>query len=129
MKKKFLAGKIYVLITAMAIGLGLFAWKNFSRPPKEGTYDAFAQCLAEKHAVMYGAYWCPHCQNQKKLFGSSFAHARYEECAIRGSRELTQVCKDAGVQRFPTWIFADGSRTEGEMPLAALSEKTSCLLP
>ena len=29
---------------------------------------------------MYGAYWCPHCQAQKKVFGESFQYVPYVEC-------------------------------------------------
>jgi uncharacterized membrane protein len=31
---------------------------------------ALAQHLTAENAAMYGAYWCPHCANQKKLFGA-----------------------------------------------------------
>jgi hypothetical protein len=34
----------------------------------EGKYDLFAQCLKDKDAKFYGAFWCPHCQNQKAMF-------------------------------------------------------------
>jgi len=129
MNKKFLDGKIYVLVAAIAIAGGVMAWKYIKPAPEAGTYDVFAQCLAAKQVVMYGAYWCPHCLNQKKIFGSSFEHVPYVECAIRGRREQTQTCTDAGIKGFPTWIFADGSRVEGEMSLKALGEKTSCSLP
>ena len=40
--------------------------------PKGSTkYDGVAQCLTEKGVKFYGAFWCPHCQNQKKMFGRS----------------------------------------------------------
>src|SRR5579859_4804934 len=59
-------------------------------------YDAFAKCLASKQAKMYGLYWCPHCADQKAMFGSSFHYVPYVECAIRGSKELAPECKVAG---------------------------------
>jgi len=92
--------------------------------------DTFAQCLTEKGVKFYGAWWCPHCQNQKKLFGSSFRLINSIECAPPGNtRDQLQVCKDAGIQGYPTWVFADGSRQSGEMTFEALAEKTSCSLP
>jgi len=91
--------------------------------------DAFAQCLGTKQAKMYGAYWCPHCAEQKELFGSSFDYAPYVECGIKGSRATQQVCLDAGVKRYPTWVFADGTRVEGKQELQFLSEKSGCTLP
>lgn len=86
-----------------------------------------AQCLTDKGAKMYGAYWCPHCQSQKKLFGRAFSKVTYVECAIPGNpREQTQACKDANISGYPTWTFADGSRTNGEQSLADLAEKAGC---
>ena len=29
----------------------------------------FAKYLNENNIVMYSAYWCPHCHDQKQLFG------------------------------------------------------------
>jgi len=91
--------------------------------------DAFAQCLGSKGAKMYGAYWCPHCQSQKEKFGSSFKYAPYVECGVKGSRTPAQVCTDADVKHYPTWVFADGARVEGEHELEFLSQETGCPLP
>jgi glutaredoxin len=91
--------------------------------------DAFAKCLAAKPATMYGAYWCPHCADQKDMFESSFKYVPYVECGVPGSREEAQVCKDAGIKHFPTWQFAGGERQEGTRSLAELSTKTGCSLP
>ena len=78
---------------------------------------------------MYGAFWCPHCAEQKELFGSSFQYAPYIECGIQGSHGINQVCTDAGIKRFPTWVFTDGERVEGKKSLEYLSDKTGCPLP
>src|SRR5271166_2584967 len=68
-------------------------------------YDAFAQCLAAKRAKMYGLYWCPHCIEQKEMFGDAFHNAPYVECAIKGSSEMAPECKAAGLKLFPSWQF------------------------
>ncbi len=91
--------------------------------------DAFAKCLASKPTKMYGAYWCPHCADQKELFESSFRYVPYVECGVPGSRDEAQVCKDAGIKHFPTWEFAGGERQEGTIALQALGAKTGCSLP
>ncbi len=91
--------------------------------------DAFAKCLTAKQAKMYGAFWCPHCDEQKEKFGSSFQYAPYIECGIKGSQGIASVCTQAGIKRFPTWIFADGTRVEGEHELEFLGEETGCSLP
>ncbi len=88
----------------------------------------FAQCLTEKGAVMYGAYWCSHCINQKKLFGDSWEFVNYVECSLPGGKGQTEVCVKAGIEGYPTWEFADGSRQSGELSLAALSTTTGCPL-
>lgn len=92
-------------------------------------YDAFATCLKDQGAVFYGAFWCPHCQSQKKLFGASQKFLPYVECSTPDANGQTQVCIDKNVSSYPTWEFADGSRLNGEIPLETLAEKTSCSLP
>ena len=124
MKKEFIIiGGITLAVLAGAIG---FSYKENNTP---GKYDTFAQCLGEKGAVFYGAFWCPHCQNQKKLFGNSAKKLPYVECSTPNGKGQLQVCTDKKIEGYPTWEFADGSREGGEVPLAKLAEKTSCTLP
>jgi hypothetical protein len=68
--------------------------------PTDKNYDAFAKCLTEKGATMYGAEWCPHCKEQKAVFGNSFKYINYVECP-----DNTQLCLDKGIQGYPTWII------------------------
>ena len=91
--------------------------------------DPFAQCLADKGVMMYGAYWCPHCADQKKLFGASFDYMTYIECSLPERAGQTQICIDANITSYPTWEFAGGSRREGILSLEALSARTGCPLP
>jgi len=88
-----------------------------------------AQCLKDKGAVFYGAFWCSHCQAQKKLFGLSAKLLPYVECSTVDGRNQIQICKDKNIDGYPTWEFADGSRLNGEISLNQLAEKTSCILP
>jgi hypothetical protein len=93
-------------------------------------YDEFAKCIASKQARMYGLYWCPHCADQKEMFGASFRYIPYQECAIKGSpHELTPECKAAGVKLFPSWQFGNNPPKEGVLSLDALRDKTGCSLP
>ncbi len=96
---------------------------------KSSPYDDFAQCITDSGTKMYGAYWCPHCQAQKKLFGSSWDKIDYIECATPGSNSQNSVCNAAGIKSYPTWIFADGKSLSGELSLQQLSTFTSCPLP
>lgn len=93
-------------------------------------YDGFAKCLASKQAKMYGLYWCPHCADQKRMFGASFHYVPYVECAIKGApHELAPECKAAGVKLFPSWQFGANPPKEGVLSLQELSDKTGCGLP
>lgn len=91
--------------------------------------DSFAKCLNRKNAHMYGVEWCPHCAEQKEMFGSSFQYVNYTECAIPGTRTETEECKALSIKHTPTWIFGDGQRREGSLPLQQLSKQTGCPLP
>ncbi|MDP2664391.1 MAG: protein disulfide isomerase family protein [bacterium] len=86
--------------------------------------DSFAQCLADEKVTMYGADWCPHCQNEKKAFGDSFRLVPYVECP-----QNPKLCLDKGIEGYPTWIFPDGKRLEGEQGIVVLSKESGCVLP
>lgn len=117
---------IGIIIAVILIVIGVtFLEKTATKSVK---YDAFAMCLAEKGARFYGAFWCPHCQKQKEMFEWS-EKIPYVECSTPDAKSQLQVCKDANIQSYPTWIFADGSTLNGEIPLKTLSEKTGCSLP
>ncbi len=117
------------IIIAVIIVIAFAAAYYFGWHRHTTRLDAFAKCLTAKQAKMYGAFWCPHCEEQKEKFGSSFQYAPYVECGIKGSKGIEPVCTEAGIKRFPTWIFADGTRVEGEHELEFLGEQTGCSLP
>jgi hypothetical protein len=119
-KRILVYGGIAILLAAAYYG----GWHY-----KNHKYDAFAQCLAVKQAKMYGLYWCPHCIEQKEMFGESFHYVPYVECAIKGSSDLTPQCKVAGVKLFPSWQFGINPPKEGVLSLETLSDKTGCSLP
>lgn len=129
--------KIFILIIGLLI-LGTVATvllQSNSTPAGPGKYDTFAQCLKDKGAVFYGAFWCPHCQAQKKLFGSSAKLLPYVECSTADGTGQLQVCKDKNITGYPTWILADGTLVPDDSPdgagvkLETLAAKTSCVLP
>lgn len=110
-------------LIVMAVGGSFFV----SAQP--GKLDTFAQCLKDEGAVFYGAFWCPHCQATKGLFGRSAKLLPYVECSTADGQGQTQACADKGISNYPTWEFADGSRLTGERTLQELAEKTGCQLP
>lgn len=112
------------IVIVLAIGAAIiFALTSSSQP---GKYDSFAKCLTEKGVKMYGAYWCPHCQNQKEMFDKSWKHVDYIECSLPNSRSQTSTCKQAGIQSYPTWEFVGGNRLTGELSFDDLSQNSGC---
>ena len=101
-------------------------------PPRAvvGKYDSFATCIKNSGAVFYGAFWCPHCQAEKARFGVSERLLPYVECSTPDGQGQTQICKDKGIQTYPTWQFANSTTTiTGELELTDLAQRTSCPLP
>jgi hypothetical protein len=109
----------------------LLAWGGYAyyHHRKFRQLQAFAHCLNASGTRMYGAWWCPHCADQKEEFGSAFEYVNYTECSPEGKRTTNEQCKQAGIKRFPTWQFADGARIEGVLPLSRLSQRSGCKLP
>jgi hypothetical protein len=117
-----------IWVIVLVLFAGGVAWL-VKTPGKAGAYDGFAQCIKDSGATFYGAFWCPHCQNQKALFGSSAKLLPYVECSTPDGKSQLPVCTEAGVQGYPTWQFADGSRKTGELTFFELSQATQCELP
>jgi hypothetical protein len=115
----------YVLGTIFIVVVFALFFGGGSKAPNEN--DDLAQCLADKGVKMYGAWWCPHCQEQKKEFGSSFDFINYIECAVGNTKNRqTKECDDAKITGYPTWVFEDKTRLEGEQTLDKLAETAGC---
>jgi glutaredoxin len=73
---------------------------------------------------MYGAYWCPHCHDQKQLFGKeAAAQLNYIECAPDGKNGRPDLCEAAKIEGFPAWEI-DNQKVEGTQSLERLAELT-----
>jgi hypothetical protein len=119
--------KIAIILGVIAL-FAAAAYLGLSR--RNNKYAGFAGCTAARGAKMFGAYWCPHCQEQEEAFGSSFKYVDYVECGVKGNVHLqSDACKQAGIKHYPTWEFPDGSRVEGKQSFEFLSSKTGCTLP
>ncbi|MBU6370938.1 MAG: hypothetical protein KGH93_03375 [Patescibacteria group bacterium] len=134
MKNEMNQGNKIIMIVAGIVAVGIIALAVASIRPA-GTeisggpskYDAFAQCLANAGATMYGAAWCPHCQEQKATFGSSFQYVKYVECP-----DNTALCIAKGVQGYPTWMIGSTTIEVGfdkNTTMAILASSTGCVLP
>lgn len=119
---------MYGAAALVVVGLIVFAANNSVKENASSPYDDFASCLTTSGVTMYGAWWCPHCESQKDLFGSAFDNVNYVECST-AARTMNQTCQDAGIQGYPTWEFSDGSRASGEQSLETLAQESGCALP
>jgi len=64
----------------------------------------FAKYLSNNNIVMYSAYWCPHCNDQKQLFGKKAVEELIIiECAKDGKNNKYKLCQDKGIEGFPSW--------------------------
>lgn len=91
--------------------------------------DSFAQCLKSSGTIFYGAFWCPHCQRTKAMFGSAAKYLPYVECSTPDAQGQTQICKDKGISSYPTWVFPGGHTLTGEHTLTELAQASQCPLP
>lgn len=131
--KSVLAYRVIVTLVII-LGVGGFAvvyWSSHRPAPVTAVADpkfsALAECLTGAGAKMYGTSWCPHCKKQKEEFGAAFAKVAYVECADEANpRVQAPACAEAGITGYPTWLFADGSKLEGDQSFAALAKKAGC---
>lgn len=124
-KKYYIIAAIIGVIIAGGV---TYAWVKYNNA-QPGKLDTFAQCLKDKGAMFYGAFWCPHCQAEKALFGKSQKYLPYVECSTPDGNGQLQVCKDKNIESYPTWFFADGTKKVGEVSLQDLAQQTGCTLP
>ncbi len=86
---------------------------------------SLAKFLTKQNISLYNAYWCPHCHDQKEMFGrEAVLELNLIECAPDGENSQTEVCQEKEITAFPSWEIKgeiiSGVRTLNE--LAELSE-------
>jgi uncharacterized membrane protein len=85
---------------------------------------ALVRYLTQIGAKEYGAYWCPHCHDQKMLFGREAAKLiNYFECDPKGQNSRAEICQAAAanLKGFPTWEIK-GQFYSGTKSLEKLAE-------
>ena len=81
-----------------------------------------AEHLTKEGAVMYNAYWCPHCHDQKEMFGKEASEKlTLVECAKDGFNNQRELCEAKGITGFPSWEI-NGSIDSGVKSLKELAE-------
>ena len=86
--------------------------------PSSERQKALARHLKLQGAVVYGAWWCPHCNHQKELFGGEAVELLpYVECDRDDPGR--QRCQAARIRAYPTWEL-NGERRLGVLSLEEL---------
>jgi glutaredoxin len=71
---------------------------------------------------MYSAYWCPHCHEQKELFGKEASQQlQVVECAADGQNNQADLCRSKGLEGFPSWEI-NGEIDSGVKSLDTLAD-------
>jgi thiol-disulfide isomerase/thioredoxin len=117
---------ITIFVLVFLVGLVFFLVKT---PGKSGELDGFASCIKDSGAVFYGAFWCPHCHDQKALFGRSAKKLPYVECSQPNGNGQFPICNEKEIKSYPTWDFSDGTRKISVISLEELASLTGCVLP
>tara|TARA_B100000965_G_scaffold226508_1_gene189616 strand:+ start:44 stop:982 length:939 start_codon:yes stop_codon:yes gene_type:complete len=95
--------------------------KNYSSNEK----IRFAKFLNKNQIVMYSAYWCPHCHDQKELFGKeAVEELTIIECAKDGKDNQFDLCQAKGIEGFPSWEI-NNNIYSGTRELSELGELTN----
>ena len=127
------------VLLALAVLLGSLIWASVLDPERpeaavtgpgapplvttESTPEkvALAEHLTTNGAVMYSAYWCPHCHDQKQAFGQEAAKKlTVIECAADGQNSQRSLCESKKIEGFPTWEI-NGKLDSGVKPLDVLA--------
>jgi uncharacterized membrane protein len=104
-------------VGAVLAGAFVFAGQGSSTAEQQ----ALARHLADTKAVMYGAFWCAACKEQKARFGSAASGIPYVECDPNGVGARPDACRQAGVRVYPTWVIGR-ERREGVLSLDELAK-------
>ncbi|MBI2985210.1 MAG: vitamin K epoxide reductase family protein [Deltaproteobacteria bacterium] len=109
------------LILMLVLHLHYAGMLGKSAQPEDPWVRSLAEHLAKTDAKFYGAYWCPHCNDQKEMFGSSVDRLPYIECSLQGrNAPQAAVCQAAAIETYPTWVIG-GRRYEGVLTLGELA--------
>ncbi len=129
MNKNYLIAGVVIFLAVLFGAYVSYSTYTGSRPLPAGVLSSFVDCIKSKSIVFYGAFWCPHCQRTKAMFGDSAKDLPYVECSTPDGQSQTQVCIDKKIAEYPTWMLADGTTFSGEHTLQELSDKFQCPLP
>ena len=118
----FFTGAIVAIVTLTGT-LGVYASQGKLSAQSNSYAGRLAQHLTATNAKMYGAYWCPHCLDQKKVFGDAKKLVPYVECDPKGENPQPALCQQKGIKGYPTWEI-NGKMLSGERSLDELATES-----
>ena len=109
---KTASGGLVLVIALHFYYLGAWSGATAGNGPR---LDALADHLTKIDAKFYGASWCPHCKEQKRMFGAAADRLPYIECSPQGpgSRQAP-ICEMMHIEGYPTWII-NGRQYKGAL--------------
>lgn len=118
------------IITFIALSLLLTGCSSQSSQ-ESAQAVSLANCLADNNVKEYGAFWCPNCAKQSKIFGKDAeavlkSRGVYVECDPRGDNEQSILCIEKKIEKYPTWEFPNGQTLIGVFSLAELAQQAGC---
>lgn len=112
-------------VAVVALHLNFAGYFGGAAGPEDPWIRGLAEHLSQSDAKFYGASWCPHCAEQKRLFDGSVKRIPYVECSPGGpNAPQAQVCQEKNIQSYPTWII-NGQRYTGIQSLDTLAQLTN----
>jgi uncharacterized membrane protein/glutaredoxin len=114
------SGFLIAVITLTATA-GVYATQSRVEAQSQTFTGGLALHLKDKGFKMYGAFWCPHCQEQKAMFGDASAMVPYIECDARAANAKAELCQQKRITSYPTWEV-DGKFYEGVQSLSGLAD-------
>jgi len=113
MKKK--SGWINWVIIVAILGIAFFI---ISKPaPAPQTEEEAAICIGEK-SLLYVQLGCPHCEDQKELFGEYYKHLNVIDCFYERD-------KCSAISATPTWVIGF-KELQGVQSIETLMKETGC---
>jgi uncharacterized membrane protein len=108
--------------------IGALHW-SYTRTPADSVAHALADHLKQSGVRFFGASWCPHCADQKRIFGDAANRLPYIECSPEGQgTPQAPVCRAENIESYPTWII-NGKRYEDVLSLGQLADLTGFKAP
>ncbi len=112
MRKENIYLIIVILVTIIGGIIFFFSGKSVIENNKKEEKKKIIDCLLAKDVKLYISSNCDYCLKQKEVFGEYFSELNYINCDEGG--EWSEVCREAGINDVPTWVFPENTRAVKE---------------